>query len=311
VDPITVAIWTAISAGVLKGVGNAGEQVISDAYKALRDKLARKFGADSDVGKAVAAVEAKPSEGRKQTLSEEIAAARADKDPELHQAAQYLLDLLSRSSGGSTFREFNMAADRGGVNVVGSQISGNPIMGGVHNTYVRVVQTLSDLEDIDPSIRATLVSQYRQAINNSPNNAQYYFALGLHYLDLGDYRSAIDSLTKAREKSPLDAGIAYYLAVATIGGRRPKTMRHSEIKMVEEYLDAAIKLDSEQFHYFYLLALVKYDYYWLNGLRASAPDVNELLAYASHCRPVRSELDQLLRHVSVPANIRQAIGSPL
>jgi hypothetical protein len=66
-----------------------------------RPSFARKFGEQSEVAKAVDGVEARPdSAGRKQTLAEEVAAARAERDPEVRQAAQALLEQLQAHPGG-------------------------------------------------------------------------------------------------------------------------------------------------------------------------------------------------------------------
>lgn len=87
-DPITLAIVSAL--------GKLGENVIKDAYDALKAAIAQKCGVDADLTKAVEEVEKKPtSTGRKETLKEEITAAKADQDPELLKLAKTLLDKLN------------------------------------------------------------------------------------------------------------------------------------------------------------------------------------------------------------------------
>ena len=96
-DPITAAIVAAIAAGTAK----VAEQAIVDAYAGLKELLRRKFGAKSEVVKAVKALEAKPdSAARKDVVKEEVAAAKADQDPELLQAAHALLDKIGAQPGG-------------------------------------------------------------------------------------------------------------------------------------------------------------------------------------------------------------------
>ena len=96
-DPITTAIVAATAAGVSK----VGEQAIVDAYAKLKDLLANKFGTKSEVVKAVKGVEAKPdSSARKEVLKEEVAAVKADRDPEMLQAAQMLLKAIKAKPGG-------------------------------------------------------------------------------------------------------------------------------------------------------------------------------------------------------------------
>jgi hypothetical protein len=101
-DPITIAILAAVSAGAIAGVTKAGEQIIVDAYGKLKELLEKKFGAKSKVVKAVKDLEANPkSEARKAVMKEEVIAAKADQDKELLQAAQALLKSVKALPGGT------------------------------------------------------------------------------------------------------------------------------------------------------------------------------------------------------------------
>lgn len=91
-DPISAAIITTLSAGVVTGAGKAGENLLVDAYTALKDAIKKKFGGESDVAKAVDQLEAKPdSEGRQTTLKEEVVAVRAGEHADLLQLANAVL----------------------------------------------------------------------------------------------------------------------------------------------------------------------------------------------------------------------------
>jgi hypothetical protein len=101
-DPVTAAIVAAIVAGLARGAGNVGENLIGDAYTGLKGLLRRKFGGDSQVAKAVDELEAQPeSDARKQVLAEEVKASGADRDDELVQAAKDLLERLQAQPGGA------------------------------------------------------------------------------------------------------------------------------------------------------------------------------------------------------------------
>ena len=70
-DPITMAIVSALAAGIGAGVPKVAEQAIVDGYNTLRSALKERFGKDSDVVEAVDRLEAKPnSRGRQTTLNE-------------------------------------------------------------------------------------------------------------------------------------------------------------------------------------------------------------------------------------------------
>ena len=100
-DPITTAILAALAAGAVSGATKVGEQVVSDVYGKLKELLGKKFGAKSKVVKAVKELEANPkSAARKEVVKEEVAAAKADQDKELLQAAQALIKSVKALPGG-------------------------------------------------------------------------------------------------------------------------------------------------------------------------------------------------------------------
>jgi uncharacterized iron-regulated protein len=123
-DPITTAIVAALAAGVASGATEVGKKVIVDAYDTLKTALKNKFGADSDLVDAVDKLEKKPdSGGRKEVLQEEVAAAKADQDPEILKAAQDLIDQVKAQPGGeqhiqTAIGSYIAQADRGGTATV-------------------------------------------------------------------------------------------------------------------------------------------------------------------------------------------------
>ena len=102
-EPITfTAILAAIGATIASGAGQAvGENMINEAYAKLKATIKRKLGDDNQVVEAVDKLEEKPdSQGRKAVLEEEVQASGADRDPEIRQAAQELLEQLRAQPGG-------------------------------------------------------------------------------------------------------------------------------------------------------------------------------------------------------------------
>lgn len=100
-DPITVAIVTALTAGALSGITDTTKTMISDAYRGLKALLYKKFGNESNLVKSVEVLEAKPSAvSRQQTLDEEVIDAKANQDQDILQAAQNLLNLVQTQHGG-------------------------------------------------------------------------------------------------------------------------------------------------------------------------------------------------------------------
>lgn len=101
-DPITIAILTAVGTTAAQGAGQAvGGNIVNDIYPRLKQALASKFGGNSKVLKSVEDLEANPdSNGRKETLKEEVEASGADRDPEISGIAQELLDAVAAQPGG-------------------------------------------------------------------------------------------------------------------------------------------------------------------------------------------------------------------
>lgn len=114
-DPITAAIVAALSAGAISGLTETSKTAISDAYQALKDLLARKWGVASKVVEAVTLLEAKPdSTGRQNILQEEIAAASVEHDTEALALAQQLQTLVQPQQAGlGKFTIQNNAAVQG------------------------------------------------------------------------------------------------------------------------------------------------------------------------------------------------------
>ncbi len=120
-EPVTTAILSALAAGAAAGVKEAGKKLVVDGYEALKAALTASFGADSELAGAVAGLEKHPeSDGRKQTLDEEIVAAKADENPEFVELAQALLDRIESQPGGAQHIQnavgsYIAQADRGGT----------------------------------------------------------------------------------------------------------------------------------------------------------------------------------------------------
>ncbi len=100
-DPITGAIIAALAAGVVTGTTEIGKKLLVDAYDALKAALEKKFGENSKIAQAVAAVEDEPDfEPNQATLAGRVKQTQADQDPELAKLAQALIDALKATEEG-------------------------------------------------------------------------------------------------------------------------------------------------------------------------------------------------------------------
>src|SRR5260370_2093791 len=94
-DPITIAIVAALTAGATSGLTEVAKTMVTDAYQGLKDMIKKKSGDKSTVITSIEVLEANPqSVGRQQTLNEEIVDAHLTQDQDILQAAQSLLSLI-------------------------------------------------------------------------------------------------------------------------------------------------------------------------------------------------------------------------
>lgn len=102
--------------------------------------------------------------------------------------------------------------------------------------------------------------------------------VGLCYLKLKQYSSALIKFERAIEQASLDSEIYYYKALALLKGRKPFLLNRAEIEKVESCLESATSLKNKAKFYF-LWAVVRYDYYNRKYYNVS-PDYNELFEKA-------------------------------
>jgi tetratricopeptide (TPR) repeat protein len=196
---------------------------------------------------------------------------------------------LASSPGGGSY---NTTGASFGVTVGGS---GHTITGGIN-------LTLGELEQVDPSQREKLRKEYEDKVRNLPDQPQYHFALGLCYLDLRLYDLSINHLRRALGKTTEESKILYYLALASLRGRRPRVQGLTTIRAIEGYLRAALQLDDRPAHYKLLWAIIKQDYYLMNGLRIDPPGIEELCSTIDGSGIDVKELRSMLDRLAIPAS---------
>jgi tetratricopeptide (TPR) repeat protein len=156
------------------------------------------------------------------------------------------------------------------------------------------VSSLSYLNRFDQEALNKFVRHYRRGAEASAPDPEALLGLGLCYLQLRNFDLAIKNLGAAVDAGPCNGDTYYYYALALIRGRRPAALSLTEVRQIEEYLNTAIQLDPTKARYFYLAAVLKYDFYLANSLRNSGPSWQECLAEASVRQPEPEETERLL-----------------
>ncbi len=102
-DPVSLALITAIGAGVTSSITDATKASLVSGYHVLKDRLlAKKGSTHPDLSRALTKLEIAPtSQARQAVLVEEVTAAQVPQDVELVTLAQQLLEQLRQLPVGS------------------------------------------------------------------------------------------------------------------------------------------------------------------------------------------------------------------
>ena len=162
-----------------------------------------------------------------------------------------------------------------------------------------IVISLAYLDKFDKTGINKYINHYKQLLKDNPENGELNLAMGICYLDLGVYDLATKFFSKAIEQIPDYGDAYYYYALALIKGRKPKVLTLKEVKKIEEYVNAAIQIDNTKSKYYYLWALIKYDFYIKNGLKMRPPTLEELIEESNSKEYDRQEIDKMLQRIPV------------
>jgi tetratricopeptide (TPR) repeat protein len=145
---------------------------------------------------------------------------------------------------------------------------------GMGGRFHRNVQYLNKFDKVGIN---KYTDQYKQLIKDNPDNYEINMALGLCYLDLKLYDLSCKYFAKVIEQIPDFSDAYYYCALSNIKGKKIKLITMKETKYIEQLLHAALQLNPNRSVYYYLYAVIKYEYYLKNGLLIGSPSIEELL----------------------------------
>jgi|GEM_PF-2436473 len=268
-DPITLALVSALSAGLVSGITKIGESLVGDAYKALKTALGRKFGKRSEVLKAVQGLESDPKSVRAQdALAGSVKSAKADQDREL----LGLADRLSREV-------INLHQSAGDHAIQIGQ--GNRISGVVAQTFQGNYYNISQAPTA-PTAQDLLMRGVQLVRSKSYNEAGILLSQSLLAAPSGDGN--------------------YYHALALLQGKRPKVLTYSLAVSARQKLASACALDATKGYYWYFLALLEDDFFIENGFSDDVEKINNLIETGDRCRFARSFMVELLEYAPAHGN---------
>jgi hypothetical protein len=156
-----------------------------------------------------------------------------------------------------------------------------------------VVKSQRNPLKITSKIAGEYISFYAKKAKRNPRDTDAIYAMGLLYLNLKNYDLARRTLCDAIDRSPLDAEVYYYYALALLAGESVGAMSTQEVELVEQYLGTALQMEVKC-KYLVLLAAVREEYYGRNHLVCAGDTPKELFARAADYAP--DELDEITDH---------------
>lgn len=153
----------------------------------------------------------------------------------------------------------------------------------------------------------TTYDQRGQKVNNQvniniENTEKNLFQQGINAIKRKSYSFAVSCFEKSfsNQDENTEAEKHYYLALALLGGNRPRLHSFSSIRTIEEQLRLAVNFNPKYSKACILWAIVKYDYYIMNRISENPPSALDL---AKQGRLItEDDVAELLSHIQASDN---------
>lgn len=150
--------------------------------------------------------------------------------------------------------------------------------------------------DITPfKLNAFLSKQY---LNSGQLSSDKINSALLH-INLKNYEVAKKLLEQEIENNPFNADAYFYCAVCLISGKRLKSLAFSDIKKIRQYINSAIQIN-EVAKFYFLSALINYDFYEGNGMILPEPNYFTLLKKALELKLEDDDLEFFQLNIIIP-----------
>jgi hypothetical protein len=156
-----------------------------------------------------------------------------------------------------------------------------------------LVDSVALLEKFEPPAVRKYIARYAESLKADPCDRDSLLGMGICYLRLRQHDVANRFFGQLVEVHPADPAGYYYRAFCTLRGVRPRCATLKTVREAEGLLETASSLDPANGRYEFALALLRHDYYMVNGLRCPAPDPDKLIAAAQDKYLDRVETEQI------------------
>jgi hypothetical protein len=177
--------------------------------------------------------------------------------------------------------------------------------------YLKGLQYINSYTQQWQEVLKELLSRIKKELDNTNNTSldnistdQFLFSNGKDLLKKKIYNEAEKFLAQYVSIEPDNSSARFFLALSLMKGRKSKKIDSIEVKNIERVLLPCLNSEKSD-HIKFLLAIVKYGYYTLNGFRETSPCSEELVADITSLDTEMKEMaGTILYHLSEPDNRR-------
>lgn len=128
-------------------------------------------------------------------------------------------------------------------------------------------------------------------------NIEQLTADGSRMLRGKNYKKAYEAFDKVNSLDDSNPNLPFYLSLCILAGRRPKILKLTEINEIENYLESSIEYLAAGAHYYYLKAIILYDFYLLNGFDVEISSINGWLDKATDAVYDEVIINEMFKHM--------------
>jgi tetratricopeptide (TPR) repeat protein len=154
-----------------------------------------------------------------------------------------------------------------------------------------VISTFNSVYSMPMPMVNQYAATYREALQSEPEARDLNNAVAMCYLKIKLYDKALAAFEKAIEDNFDNSETFFYAAICLLGGKKAFLAQRPEIDKIEEYINAALMIESRGI-YHYFLAYIKYDYFGRKFFNTS-PTYQEALESANITGVSPLDIDQL------------------
>jgi len=165
----------------------------------------------------------------------------------------------------------------------------------INNSNNNIIEgSFNNIQDSNIDVRYNSPTNIYQ---HSEPSAEQLLTQGKNLLKKAEYKNALEKFSQVLNTDYGNEDVYYYMALSMINGKRPKTLDPSKAKDILRILNLAIERDNSKAHYYYLKAIILYDFYYLNfGSEERIPEINKALKSAANAEHDQVIIKDMLKY---------------